>query len=112
MLVLLPDLVARMTMEDVSALSRWSLSLSSALTLSPLSAATEPKFKFKFTEPMRFAILNAVELDDEMSTLITEKQYGVYLVRPAARFRSLTSLSLAPGNSRRLSRKERRLTRL
>ncbi|ORY88761.1 hypothetical protein BCR35DRAFT_204914 [Leucosporidium creatinivorum] len=35
---------------------------------------TEPKFKFRFTEPMRFAILNAVELDDEMSALFTEKQ--------------------------------------
>lgn len=63
-------------MEDVSDLSHCASS-SSALILSPLFAATEPKFKFKFTEPMRFAILNAVELDDEMSNLITEKQYVV-----------------------------------
>lgn len=44
------------------------------LTLPLPHAATEPKFKFKLTEPMRFAILNAVELDDEMSALIAEKQ--------------------------------------
>lgn len=47
----------------------------------PSLAATEPKWKFRFTEPMRMALLHAVELDEEMSVLIAEKQCVAFFPR-------------------------------
>lgn len=44
------------------------------LAESILSTAAEPKWKFRFTEAMRLAVLGAVETDEEMTQLILEKQ--------------------------------------
>lgn len=55
--------------------SAWSKRAATLTRCDSTAKDKEPVWKFRFNEAMKLELLHAVEVDEEMSALISEKQY-------------------------------------